>query len=164
MHTHNMFPQIVTHNTVPIMYCVILQKVVNTFTGYYIYRVVYKDYYTEVETTRVQKANAWRSWRCTFWNDKNTIQTKWVISLENNGSRHKRLHQNMPQMPVYKDIINAKIKRKIETNTTLGEIFSMVGIDLITIPSCRGYNYIITATDYHSKYFKMRVPKQSQQG
>ena len=35
-------------------------------------------------------------------------------------------------------------------------IFAEIGIDLIHMNTCRGYNYIITAVDYLSKYCKMR--------
>ena len=40
-------------------------------------------------------------------------------------------------------------------------IFAQIGMDLIHMtPSVRGYNYIITAVDYLSKYCKMRALKE----
>ena len=43
-------------------------------------------------------------------------------------------------------------------------IFAQIGMDLIDMtPSVRGYNYIITAVDYLSKYCKMQALKEKVQ-
>ena len=39
------------------------------------------------------------------------------------------------------------------------KIFAQIGMDLIHMNRCRGYNYIITAVDYLSKYCEMRRRK-----
>ena len=40
------------------------------------------------------------------------------------------------------------------------KIFAQIGMDLIHMNRCRGYNYIITAVDYLSKYCEMRALKE----
>ena len=40
------------------------------------------------------------------------------------------------------------------------KIFAQIGMDLIHMNRCRGYNYIITAVDYLSKYCEMRPLKE----
>ena len=56
---------------------------------------------------------------------------------------------------------NFKAQGFIETDTFTFAIFTQIGMDLIHMtPSVRGYNYIITAMDYLSKYYEMHALKE----
>ena len=51
------------------------------------------------------------------------------------------------------------LKPKIELRPVAvpSQIFAQIGLDLIHMNKCRGYQYIITAIDYFSKYCEMRA-------
>ena len=49
-----------------------------------------------------------------------------------------------------------KLKVSLKPIPVPPRIFTQIGMDLIHMNPCRGYNYIITAADYLSKYCEMR--------
>ena len=58
--------------------------------------------------------------------------------------------------------INSLLKPKLSLKPipVPSKIFPQIGMDLIHMNRCRGYNYIITAVDYLSKYCEMRPLKE----
>ena len=60
-----------------------------------------------------------------------------------------------------KSISTLKPKVSLKPIPVSSRIFAQIGMDLIDMtPSVRGYNYIITAMDYLSKYCEMRALKE----
>ncbi|MCG8626770.1 MAG: transposase family protein, partial [Proteobacteria bacterium] len=53
-----------------------------------------------------------------------------------------------------------KPKLKLKPIPVPSRIFAQVGMDLIHMKPCRGFNYIITAVDYLTKYCEMRALKE----
>ena len=53
-----------------------------------------------------------------------------------------------------------KPKLSLKSIPVPSKIFAQIGMDLIHMNRCRGYNYIITAVDYLSKFCEMRALKE----
>ena len=60
-------------------------------------------------------------------------------------------------------IFIAETKTFSKADSSSLKIFAQIGMDLIHMNRCRGYNYIITAVDYLSKYCEMRALKEKVQ-
>ena len=64
-------------------------------------------------------------------------------------------------MPKNEQIVPTEAEDRIETRAcAIVNFLPQIGLDLIHMNKCRGYQYIITAIDYLSKYCEMRALKE----